>query len=96
MGGSAGCGLYRLVASVRGRMKQLYVRRGCFDNARVLPRGGALVMYDGLVRNPRTLEQIHCCWSVWLQTTMRWHEVKHVSFSRRRVPAELVANIKPG
>ena len=85
MGGSAGCGVYRLLAVVRGRLEQLLARRGCFDNTRVRIGSGALVMYDGLVRDPRTLDQIHCCWTTWLETTLRWRGPKLVSTTTKRV-----------
>lgn len=85
MGGSAGCGLYRLLASVHGHITQLSVRPGCYDNARLRLRGGALVMYDGIVKDPHTLDQIHCCWSVWLRTVMRWRGPTLVSVERRRI-----------
>ena len=70
--GSAGCGIYRLLANLPGRIKQLAVRQACEDNAAVSLQRGALVMYDGIVKDRRTLEDIHCCWSVWLRTEMRW------------------------
>jgi hypothetical protein len=85
MGGSAGCGVYRLLASVHGRVKHLLVRRGCFDDTRIKIRRGALVMYDGLVRDPRTLDQIHCCWTTWLRTTMRWRGRQLVSTTTKRI-----------
>lgn len=85
MGGSAGCGVYRLLASARDRFEQLLVRRGCFDNTRIRIRGGSLVMYDGVVRDPRTLNQIHCCWTTWLRTTMRWRGRKLVSVAKGRL-----------
>src|SRR5205807_6546719 len=44
MGGSGGCGIYRLLAAVGGRMKQLAVRHACDDNATLVLRHGALVM----------------------------------------------------
>jgi hypothetical protein len=82
--GSAGCGVFRLLATVRGQITQLLVRRACMDSAAVALQGGALVMYDGLVRDPRTLDQIHCCWSVWLRTVQRWRGRKLVSIERTR------------
>jgi hypothetical protein len=85
MGGSAGCGVYRLLASVRGRFEQLLVRRGCLDNTLIRIRGGSLVMYDGLVRDPRTLNQIHCCWTTWLRTTLRWRGPKLVNRAKTRI-----------
>jgi hypothetical protein len=85
MGGSAGCGVYRLLASVRGRFEQLLVRRGCFDDTRIRIRRGSLVMYDGLVRDPHTFNQIHCCWTTWLRTTLRWRGPKLVSTAKARI-----------
>jgi hypothetical protein len=72
---TAGCGVYRLLASVRGR----------FDNTRIRIRRGSLVMYDGLIRDPRTLNQIHCCWTTWLRATTRWRGTELVSTVRKRV-----------
>ena len=83
-GGSAGCGVYRLLATVRGRITQLLVRRACVDDAAVVLHGGALVMYDGIVRDPKTLWQIHCCWKVWQRTVQRWHGPKLSSVERTR------------
>ena len=94
MGGSAGCGLYRLLASVQGQMTQLSVRRGCFDNARLRLHGGALVMYDGIAKDPRTLEQIHCCWRVWLRTVMRWRGRKLVGVERRQISPLPLARLR--
>lgn len=89
MGGSAGCGLYRLFATVRGQITQLFVRRACYDNAILALRGGALVMYDGIVKDAHTLGYIHCCWSVWLRTVMRWRGSKPVSVERSRTGSPL-------
>jgi hypothetical protein len=82
--GSAGCGVYRLLATVRGRITQLFLRRACLDGAAVVLHGGALVMYDGIVRDPKTLNQIHCCWTVWQRTVQRWRGRKLVSLERTR------------
>lgn len=83
MGGSAGCGLYRLLATVDGRMRQLSVRRACYDNAVLTLGRGALVMYDGIVKDPRPFG-IHCCWTVWLRTVMRWRGSKLAAVETRR------------
>jgi hypothetical protein len=83
-GGSAGCGVYRLLATVRGRIAQLFIRRACLDDAAVVLHDDALVMYDGIVRDPKTLWQIHCCWTVWLRTVQRWRGRKIVSVERTR------------
>jgi hypothetical protein len=85
MGGSAGCGVYRLLATVRGRVQELLARPGCYDNTRIWARGGALHAYDGVVRDPRSGNQIHCCWKVWLETTMRWRGARLVAVAKRRV-----------
>jgi hypothetical protein len=85
MGGSAGCGVYRLLATTHRGARQLLARRGCADNTRVRISQGSLVMYDGLVRDPRTLNQIHCCWTTWLRTTMRWRGSMLVSTSTDRL-----------
>lgn len=85
MGGSAGCGVYRLLATTRGRVRQLLARRGCTDDTRVRISRGSIVMYDGVVKDPSTLTQIHCCWTTWLQTTLRWHGSTLVSTARERL-----------
>jgi hypothetical protein len=82
--GSAGCGVYRLLATVRGRITQLFFRQACLDDAAVVLHGRALVMYDGIVRDPKTLNQIHCCWTVWQRTVQRWRGRKLVSVERTR------------
>jgi hypothetical protein len=87
MGGSAGCGVYRLLATVRGRVQQLLARPGCYDNTRIWVRRGALHAYDGVVRDPQSGSQIHCCWKVWLETTMRWRGSRLVAVGKRRVRA---------
>lgn len=84
MDGSAGCGVFRLLATIGGQITQVVVRRACMDNAAIALQGGALVMYDGIVRDPRTLDQIHCCWSVWLRTAQRWRGRKLVTVERAR------------
>jgi len=85
MDGSAGCGLYRLLASVRGRFVQLLARHGCGDNTRIRIHAGALESFDGIRKDPRTANQIHCCWTTWLRTTMRWRGAALAHVSRRRV-----------
>jgi hypothetical protein len=85
MGGSAGCGVYRLLATTHGRVRQLLVRRGCTDDTRVGIARGSLVMYDGLVKDRRTLNQIHCCWTTWLRTTLRWRGPTLVSTATERL-----------
>jgi hypothetical protein len=85
MGGSACCGVYRVLAEVRRHITQLLVRRGCFDNTRVRLMHGALVMYDGVERDPRTANQIHCCWKTWLRTDLRWRGRTLVSTNTRRI-----------
>jgi hypothetical protein len=82
--GSAGCGVYRLLATVGGRITQLLVRRACLDDAAVVLHGGALVVYDGILRDPKTLDQIHCCWTLWRRTEQRWRGRRLVSVQRTR------------
>ena len=85
MGGSAGCGVYRLLANVGGRIDQLLVRRGCYDDTRIWARRGVLQAFDGVLKDPSTKNQIHCCWTAWRETTMRWRGSRLVSVARRRV-----------
>ena len=85
MGGSAGCGIHRLLASVGGGVRRLYATSDCEDNARLTIAHGALVVYTGLVRDPRSGSQIHCCWKTWLRTTIRWHCARRTSVERARV-----------
>lgn len=90
MGGSAGCGIHRLLASVGAGVRQLYATSDCEDNARLEIAHGALVVYTGLVRDPRSGSQIHCCWKTWLRTTIRWRGTKRISTERAyvtRVPS---------
>jgi hypothetical protein len=84
MDGSAGCGVYRLLASVRGRIEQLVDRHGCSDNFHVRIHAGTLETYLGIVKDPRTRNQIHCCWTTWLRTTMRWQGSHLTSVVKRR------------
>jgi outer membrane murein-binding lipoprotein Lpp len=85
MGGSAGCGLYRVLAPTRNGVEQLFVRKGCGDYTRAWVRRSALVMYQGIVKDPRTANQIHCCWRVWQRTTIRWRGSTVASIGRADV-----------
>ena len=85
MGGSGGCGIHRLLAPVGAGIRQLYATNDCEDNARLEIAHGALVVYTGLVRDPRSGSQIHCCWKTWLRTTIRWHGLHRTSVVRARV-----------
>jgi outer membrane murein-binding lipoprotein Lpp len=87
LGGSAGCGVYRLLASVQGQVEQLLARPGCYDNTRIWARHGVLQAFDGVVKDPRTKNQIHCCWTAWRETTMQWRGSQLVRTTRRLVHA---------
>lgn len=67
--GSGGCGSYRLYAGPRLRVE--YVHRECLDTfvARLTPRG--LITWRA-IGSSKSGENIHCCYSRWSKTTLRW------------------------
>jgi hypothetical protein len=71
-GGTAGSGVYRLLAPFRGRARLLLVRSLSLDEGTIqLARGGVLVR-EGVGKDPRTAGAIHCCALKTRTTLLRW------------------------
>jgi len=72
--GSGGCGVWRLFADAGGRLRELWVRRGCADTLAVTLTRGALVTYDAVFgsKDPKTDGYVHCCRRVWRRTSRSW------------------------
>jgi hypothetical protein len=84
--GSGGCGVWRLLADARGRVRQLWARRGCADDAAVTIENGRLLSYQGVVKDPKSGTYVHCCWSVWRRTARRWAGTVPLPSEARLVP----------
>jgi hypothetical protein len=78
-GGTAGCGVYRVVALAR-RVRQIYVRKHCLDQGVVTARRGQLVERDGL---QHIGPGIHCCYRFTVTRVRRWDGEHWVTVSRR-------------
>jgi hypothetical protein len=71
--GSGGWGTYRLLAVVAGRMRQLYVRVASSDWTAIHLARGALVVRDGIGKDPRSAGDIHCCPRFIRTRVKRWN-----------------------
>ena len=71
--GSGGWGVYRLLAVVAGKMRQLYVRYASSDWTTIRLERRALVVRDGLGKDPRSAGDIHCCPRFIRTRIKRWN-----------------------
>jgi hypothetical protein len=82
--GSGVCGFWR-VFQAEPRFHEVFVRAGCLDNREVHLVRGRVVVWDGIVKDPRSGSYIHCCWSRWRRTELAWNGRGLVVVSRRLV-----------
>ena len=67
--GSGGCGSFRFYAG--RRLREEYVHADCLDTFRARLTPGGLLTWRALASS-KSGENIHCCYSRWLNTTRRW------------------------
>jgi hypothetical protein len=79
--GSAGHLVYRLIATIGGRPRELYRRSLTLDDGVVRLEHGALTIYEGVDRRP---QGIHCCWRAWRRTARTWNGHALVTSSTSR------------
>jgi hypothetical protein len=85
--GSAGAYVYRVVTTHGGSARQIEARSTSFDQTSVLAEHGALISYDGVGKDPKTLLSIHCCPLYWQRTVKKWNGERLVTVATRRVGA---------
>jgi hypothetical protein len=83
--GSAGCGIFRVIATELRHARQIYVRKHCLDQGWVHLRNGLLVEIDGVYF---VGPGIHCCYRWSLTREKRWRGGKWITVRRtlRRLP----------
>jgi hypothetical protein len=67
-GGTAGCGVYRVIALAR-HVRQIYMREHCLDQGLVTADRGRLLEKDGL---QHIGPGIHCCYRFTVTRVKRW------------------------
>lgn len=82
-GGSAGCGLYRVLSPDAVHVRKLYVRRQCMDQGRIELLNSMLVEIDGVhFVGPG----IHCCYRSIMRRLKRWDGRRWVTIQREVRP----------
>jgi len=71
--GSGACGVYRALLTRPGSVRQVRVRALCEDQGSIHVRPGGLLQSIGLKKDPKTRDQIHCCYLFVRRTLMRWN-----------------------
>jgi hypothetical protein len=71
--GSGGCGVYRAIVSEPTSMRQVNARVLCVDRGSIHLRRESLIFRIGVRKNPRTADNIHCCYEVLRTTMKRWN-----------------------
>jgi hypothetical protein len=88
--GSGACGTYDVLATVHGRVHNLYDSMRCLDDAVIGLRDHALVIDRGLARAPHS-RPAHPTFSTWRRTIKRWNGAKLATFHRSTIrPAQRV------
>lgn len=77
--GSAGNYLYRVLKVDGDQVRQLEARLTSTDDTTIIAQPGALISYDGIGKDPKTLAGIHCCPRYWRRTVKRWNGTRLVS-----------------
>jgi hypothetical protein len=89
-GGSGACGDYRAVVLGPGSSRVALRRPLCEDQGSIHLRRGGLLVSVGEKKDPKTREQIHCCYRFVRRTLVRWNET-HWTIARssvERLPPE--------
>jgi len=83
--GSAGSYNYRVLRVDGLDVRQLEARQTSEDQTTIVVEPGALISYDGVGKDPRTLTAIHCCPRYWRRTVKRWNGRRLVETGVSRV-----------
>ena len=85
--GSGGCGVYRAIAVTAGSAHEVSSIALCEDRGAIHLARGGLVFRLGEVKDPKTTDDIHCCFLFLRTTVKRWNgrELVTVRTSRRRL-----------
>ena len=84
--GSGACGTYRALAMRTSRVRQVAVRLLCLDQGSIHLHRHALVFRLGRDKNPKTANDIHCCF-LYLRTALkRWDGRRLVTIRSSRRP----------
>jgi hypothetical protein len=85
--GSGGCGVYRALVTAPGSIRQVYSRQLCEDQGSIHLEGAGLVIRIGEAKDPKTANEIHCCFRFLRTTVKRWngHELVVVRSYRRQL-----------
>jgi len=85
LGGSAGSYDYRVLLVEGLEVRQLEARHTSEDQTTIVVQPGALISYDGVGKDPKTLTSIHCCPRYWRRTVKSWNGNRLVETGVSRV-----------
>jgi hypothetical protein len=76
--GSGACGDYRAIITGPGTAHATFTRLLCEDEGTIHVRRGGLLFSLGERKDPRTRDQIHCCFLFVRRTLKRWNGTRWV------------------
>ena len=79
--GSGACGDYRAVITGPGTARLALTRTLCEDRGSLHIRRGGLLLSLGEKKDPKTRDQIHCCYLFVRRTLRRWNGTRWVTVS---------------
>jgi hypothetical protein len=93
--GSGACGVYRALVMASGSVHPVQTRLLCEDQGSIHVRRGGLLVSLGVKKDPKTRDQIHCCYLFVRKTLVRWNGTGWTRIRSRlsRLPA---AHTYPG
>jgi hypothetical protein len=93
--GSGACGVYRALVVGSGSVRPVQTRLLCEDRGSIHVRRGGLLVSLGVKKDPKTRDQIHCCYLFVRKTLVRWNGTGWMRIRSRlsRLPA---AHTYPG
>ena len=77
--GSGACGDYRAVVTGPGRASSALTLTLCEDMGTLHARPRGLLFSIGIHKDPKTRDQIHCCYLVVRRTLRRWNGTRWVT-----------------
>ena len=88
--GSGACGDYRALITGPGSARLALTRPLCEDQGAIHVSRGGLLVSLGEQKDPKTRDQIHCCYLFVRRTLRRWTGTRWVTLSTRlvRLPAK--------
>jgi len=84
--GSGACGDYRAVITGPGTARETLARMLCEDEGTIHVRGGGLLFRLGATKDPKTRNQIHCCYLFVRRTLRRWNGARWIRVSSSLAP----------